>query len=321
MRLGIPIPETAMIPPKAYDDKPDLQITLQRYAKLFDLAEVGDSIGYPAFIKPYDGGGWQGVSKVDNAVELAEAYDKSGKSIMHLQKGVVPYDAFVRCIGFGPQTKTILYDPSQPLHGRYTTQKDFISATDQELIEDITLTINSFFGWDFNSCEALLKNHIWHPIDFANPCPDSQVTSLHYHFPWLVKSYLRWSLFCAATKRPMHATLDWQPFFAIADRSLPYREMVRAYAKIARARFQDVEFTEFCRTQLADLDEVAYDYFGGPAARDAIRQKVTALFPPHEVDAFTERFFAAVQDWRADDAAERASAKKPSPPKARSKKS
>lgn len=305
MRLGIPIPKTAMIPPKDYEEKADLQVTLNRYAKLFDLGKIGASVGYPAFIKPYDGGGWQGVSKVDDERELREAYDKSGRSIMHLQAGVLPYDAFVRCIGFGPQTKTILYDPSAPLHGRYTTKKDFMSAEDASLIEDITLTINAFFGWDFNSCEALLKSHVWHPIDFANPCPDSQVTSLHYHWPWLVKSYLRWTLFNAATQRRMQPTCDWQPYFDIADSKLGYREKVAGYAKIARKRFQADEFDEFCAKHLPHLDDVANEYFGTDVAREAIRAKVAALFPPHEVDQFTAHFFDAVQAWRADDRSER----------------
>src|SRR6478752_5209593 len=62
MRLGMPIPETWMVPPKDYEFKPDLAITLSRYARLFDLDEVGQAVGYPLFAKPYDGGGWAGVS-------------------------------------------------------------------------------------------------------------------------------------------------------------------------------------------------------------------------------------------------------------------
>lgn len=312
IRLGLPIPATAMIPAKDYEEKPDLRVTLKRYAKFFDLGALGAEIGYPAFSKPYDGGGWQGVSKVDDAAELGKAYDASGKMILHLQAGVIPYDQFVRCIGFGPQTHVIKYDPSQPLHLRYTNEKGFLTKEDRALIEDITLTINAFFGWDFNSCEALLKDHVWHPIDFANPCPDSQVTSLHRHFPWLVKSYLRWSLFCAATKRPMRATLDWQPFFDIADKKWPLRRKIAAYGKIARERFDAAAFQAFCDKHLGHLDAVVNEYFGTEDAKDAVRQKVTALFPAHEVERFTEHFWSELQAWRVEDAEARAPKKRKS---------
>jgi hypothetical protein len=306
MRLGLPIPATAMIPAKDYEEKPDLRVTLQRYAKFFDLSQIGQEIGYPAFSKPYDGGGWQGVSKVDDAAQLTKAYDASGRMILHLQAGVVPYDLFVRCIGFGPQTHVIQYDPSAPLHQRYTNEKGFLSKADRALIEDITLTINAFFGWDFNSCEALLEDHVWHPIDFANPCPDSQVTSLHRHFPWLVKSYLRWSLFCAATKRPMTLTPNWKPFLTIADRNWPVAKKIKAYGKLARAHFDAEAFQRFCDKHLARLDEVVNEYFGTEDAKSAVRQKVAALFPAHEVDTFTEHFWSELAAWRAEDAALRA---------------
>lgn len=310
MALGIPVPRTAIVPPKEYEAKTDLMVTLQRYAKFFDLGQIGAQIGYPAFLKPYDGGGWQGVSKVDDDQALWAAYDQSARSIMHLQAGVVPHDLFVRCIGFGPQTATIKYDPAAALHQRYTTESEFMTTKDQALIEDITLTINAFFGWDFNSCEALLKNHVWHPIDFANPCPDSQVTSLHQHWPWLVKSYIRWSIFCAATKRPMRVNLNWKPFFAVREKGLPYRQTIAAYARIARAHFEADKFEKFCARYLPHLDDVANEWFGSEACRDAIRLKVQALFPAHEHETFTQHFFDEVQAWRDADSAARAPKKR-----------
>lgn len=310
MRLGLAIPKTWLVPPKEYETKADLQVTLERYAKLFDLGAIGKEIGYPLFMKPYDGGGWVGVSKVDDEKALRQAYDKSGKAIMHLQKGVVPFDRFIRCIGLGPQTRIIRYDPSQPLHGRYLVDTNFVNAEEASVIEDTTLVINAFFGWDFNSCEALSQEGSWYPIDFANPCPDSQVTSLHFHWPWLVKSKLRWALFCAATKRPFKHNLDWQPYFKIADRKLPEREKLREYAKLARKHFDSERFDEFCATHLAHFDEVAWSYFGSDRAKTAVRKKVEALFPKSEWDAFTEHFWRAVQTWRESEGKPVASAKK-----------
>ena len=301
MHLGLPIPETWLVPPKAYEPTPDLQPTLKAYAKLFDLNAIGRKLGYPLFMKPYDGGGWKGVNKIDDDHQMRQRYEESGKLVMHLQKAVSPFDRFVRCIGLGPQTHLVNYDPSAPLHDRYTQDQDFISEDDAQILRDITLTINAFFGWDFNSCESLRKDGTWYPIDFANPCPDSQVTSLHRHFPWLVKANVRWSIFCAVTKRPMRRTLDWDPFYEIAAvKDMPYRDRLRAYAAVAALRFDTARFEEFCATHLAHLDEVAWEFFGTAAARSAIRAKVAALFPAHEIEQFTELFWRRIQAWRSE---------------------
>ena len=146
MRLGMPIPDTWLMPPKEYTDSPDLQPTLERYAKLFSLEELGDKVGYPLFMKPYDGGGWVGVSKVDNSDELTAAYDGSGKFIMHLQQGILPFDHFIRCIGIGPDVRVVEYDPSAPLHERYTNDFNHLSESDMTKLKQITMTINAFFG-------------------------------------------------------------------------------------------------------------------------------------------------------------------------------
>ncbi|MEM7693617.1 MAG: hypothetical protein AAF318_04145 [Pseudomonadota bacterium] len=298
MRLGLPIPETWMLPPKSYDVTDDLEATLRQYAKMFDLGEIGDKIGYPFFMKPYHGGGWKGVSKINNAADIQKAYDESGTEVMNLQAAVLPYEKFVRCVGLGPQFREVNYDPTAPLHDRYRMDIDFLSDDDAKVLEQTTATINTFFGWDFNSCEALLRQGTWHPIDFANACPDSQVTSLHYHFPWLIKANLRWSLFNGATDRPMRKTLDWDPYIAIADQDLPLHERLAEYAKIAHERYETERFREFCQTHLPHLDELAYEFFGSAKFKDAVRQKVTALFPKHEIEEFTELFFDRVQLWR-----------------------
>jgi hypothetical protein len=112
-------------------------------------------------------------------------------------------------------------------------------------------------------------------------------------------------VFSAVTERKMRRTLDWDPFYAIAaEKDMPYRERLRAYARIAEDRFDTARFEEFCATHLGHLDEVAFEFFATPVAKDAVRKKVTALFPAHEVDTFTELFWRRIQAWRADAEAE-----------------
>jgi hypothetical protein len=298
MRLGFPVPQTWMIPPKEYDESADLQQTLARYAKLFDLEEIGDKIGYPLFMKPYDGGAWVGVTSIKNHAELKAAYDISGKRVMNLQKGILPNDAFIRCVGLGPQFRYVSYDPEAPLHDRYRMDYNFLPTEQEQQLADMTIVINAFFGWDFNSCEALLQAGTWYPIDFANACPDSQVTSLHYHFPWLIKANLRWSIFCAATNRSIKTNLNWDQYFAIADTDLPFEEKMAAYVKLARQHFEVDAFEAFCDKHLSHLDEVANEFFATETVHDAIREKVTSLFPAHEIEPFTELFWNRVQEWR-----------------------
>ncbi len=301
-RLGLPVPRTVLLPPKEYDHQPDLQTTLTSYARHFDLGEVGRQVGYPCYMKPFDGGAWRGVSRIENEDDLRHSYEQSGRQIMHLQAAVEPFDLFVRALAVGPQVNIIKYDPAAPLHDRYKVDFDIVSPEEGSLLTDMALTINSFFGWDFNSCEGLRKDGVFYPIDFANACPDSQVTSLHFHIPWLVKAKIRWSLYVAATNRRMRHMPSWEPFFLVADSDAPFREKLSEYAEIAREWFETDRFEDFCEKNLTDLDEVTWHYFATDKAKETVRAKVAVLFPAHEVEEYTEHFWGLLQFWRQTEA-------------------
>jgi hypothetical protein len=111
-------------------------------------------------------------------------------------------------------------------------------------------------------------------------------------------SLIRWAVFCAVTKRPMRRTLDWDPYYKVLAKGLPYRERLAAYGQIASTRLQSERFEEFCARHLAHLDEVAWEYFGTDTARQAVQAKVESLFPAHEVEQFTEHFWGLIQFWR-----------------------
>ena len=109
---------------------------------------------------------------------------------------------------------------------------------------------------------------------------------------------MRWEIYTAAVKRPMRLNLDWKPFFDVVKRDLPYRERLAAYARIARERLDAEPFAEFCATHLGHFDGVVWEFFATDKAKEAVRVKVEALFPAHEVEQFTELFWTRIQEWR-----------------------
>lgn len=296
IRLGLHIPETWLIPPKAGPDSEKFRRTAERYHDLFDLPAIAEGVGYPMFMKPFDGGGWRGVSQVGDERELTDSYDASGSMIMHLQKAV-DFEVFVRSLGIGPQIISLSYDPGQPLHGRYTVRHDFLDAKTGHEARTITKIINAVFRWEFNSCEALLKEGTLWPIDFANACPDIALTSLHYYFPWAIKSLLAWSLYCAVTERQPRVTMDLERYFKIADSDRSYDEKLAEYERLADRYFDTEKFEAFKARELAGLDEAMWELVGSAAFDHILRRTVEATFPAHEHEPFTAHYRGLMQHW------------------------
>ncbi len=81
------------------------------------------------FLKPFDGGGWKNVSKVNSLEELWKEYDQTGTLCMTLQEGI-DFDQFVRCYCVGQEEVMIMaYDPRKPyLSGeQYIHNPDYLA--------------------------------------------------------------------------------------------------------------------------------------------------------------------------------------------------
>ncbi|HEV8525949.1 MAG TPA: hypothetical protein VGS60_00155, partial [Actinomycetes bacterium] len=263
MRLGLKVPETVLVPFKHPVDNARYAYTSERYNRAFDLDAVAESLGYPLFMKPYDGGAWVGVSKVRNSGELHEAYDTSDERLMHLQQAVEGYDVFARSLSIGPETMVMRFRPELPMHDRYAVDHDFLDAGVGTEVVTISKLVNAFFRWEFNSCESLVRGGEVHPIDYANACPDVAITSLHYYFPWAIKALLRWTAFCVVTGRRLRLDLETSEYFAVADREdLTYGEKLAEYRRLADKYFETDRYLDFCASRLPHVDEMVWDWVG-----------------------------------------------------------
>ena len=126
------------------------------------------------------------------------------------------------------------FDPSKPMHDRYQVRHDFLTPELGDEIVSISRLVNAFFRWEFNSCETIVKDGVAYPIDYANASPDVALTSLHYYFPWAIMALVRWSAFCAITRREMLVNQNSRDYFEWGDRTdLSYDEKLAAYRRLA----------------------------------------------------------------------------------------
>ncbi len=300
IRLGLKVPETWLVPYKTPPDNPRFPYTAAKYNRPFDLREVAEQVGYPLYMKPYDGGAWVGVTRIEGADDLQRAYDESGQRLMHLQASVEGFDVFARSLSIGAETMVMKFAPDRPQHDRYSVSHDFLDASTGEQVVTIGKVVNAFFAWEFNSCETLVRGGQVHPIDYANACPDVSLTSLHYYFPWAMTSLVKWSLFCTATGRRPRVDLDTRRWYDVADGEGSYEDKLAAYRRMADEYFETERYHQFVATQLGELDAVAHDYF---ASRDFDRllvETVQATFPAHEHEQFVAHYRGLLAAWVAD---------------------
>ena len=308
IRLGLKVPETWMVPHKVPTTVPrreymqaKFEHMASRYNLPFDLDEVAAEVGYPLYLKPFDGGQWVGVARADDSAQLHAVYDASGERLMHLQAAVDGFDAFARSLSIGPETMVMRFDPDAPMHLRYVVEHDFLSAGTGWEVETISRLVNAFFRWEFNSCESLVRGSEVHPIDYANASPDVALTSLHYYFPWAMETLVKWCAFCAVTGRQLAIDQDKRAYFDVGDSDdLAYEEKLRVYRLLADEYFQVDAYREFCETSLPMLRPIVLDYFGSPEFDALLIEIVCATFPVHEHEEMVGRHRGLVAAWVQD---------------------
>jgi len=75
---------------------------------------------------------------------------------------------------------------------------------------DIVLRINHYLGYDFNTVELALRDGVPYAIDFCNPAPDAERTSVgDDNFEWVVETAANYAIERAMTHIDGADNLTW----------------------------------------------------------------------------------------------------------------
>jgi hypothetical protein len=189
-KLGVAIPKTVLLPQHAYIPA-IVSESLRNLEFPIDWQGIVDYVGFPAFLKPFDGGGWKNVSKVHSLQELWNEFNQSGTLCMTLQEGI-EFDQFVRCYCVGQEKVLIMpYDPTKPyLSGmQYVNVDDYLTPELHARVEKDVITICKALGYDLNTVEFAIKDGIPYAIDFMNPAPDAEIASVgQQNHDWVINN-------------------------------------------------------------------------------------------------------------------------------------
>lgn len=189
-KLGVAVPKTVLLPQKDYI-KGIVSESLRNLEFPLDWQAIIEYVGLPAFLKPFDGGGWKNVSRVKTLDELIAEYDQTGTLCMTLQESI-EFDQFVRCYCIGQQEVMIMaYDPRKPyLSGeQYIYDPDYLAPElKARVIKDVR-TLCTALGYDINTVEFAIKDNVPYAIDFMNPAPDAELQSVgEFYHGWVTEA-------------------------------------------------------------------------------------------------------------------------------------
>ncbi|HPZ89035.1 MAG TPA: hypothetical protein PLQ32_13075, partial [Flavihumibacter sp.] len=168
-KIGVPVPKTVILPSRQHPADTN-ENSFSNLAFPLDWEGIFKYVGFPAYMKPFAGGGWKNVYKLENKEDFFNKHSETGELVMLLQEEII-FEEYYRCYCIGGKYVRIMpYEPRNPHHLRY--QAGFSpSAEKLKLMEDIVLRINHYLGYDFNTVELALRDGVPYAIDFCNPAP------------------------------------------------------------------------------------------------------------------------------------------------------
>lgn len=211
VKIGVPVPKTILLPSKQHPEDTSAD-SFMNMAYPLDWDGIFEHIGFPAFMKPFAGGGWKNVYKLENPDEFFRAYNETGRLVMMLQEGI-DFTSYFRCYGIGGKyVKVMHYEPRNPHHLRYATKHD-VSQEKIDEMSELVLKICNGLGYDFNTVEFAIRDGVPYAIDFCNPAPDAAIQSVgKENFDWVVETSANYAIERALNQVPGRDNLTWGKF-------------------------------------------------------------------------------------------------------------
>jgi hypothetical protein len=218
-KLGVPLPNTVILP--SAEHPTDTTAKSFRNLKMpLDWQGIFDYVKFPAYMKPYAGGGWKNVYRLENKEEFFQKHRETGQLVMLLQEEIV-FDEYFRvyCLG-GKAVRIMEYEPRNPHHLRYVVNRPPASKKLLAKVKEYTMALCQGLGYDFNTVEFAVRDGIPYAIDFGNPAPDADVNSVgQANFDWVVEEAAKMAIAYAKAQKPGKINLTWGTFMkdAVAD--------------------------------------------------------------------------------------------------------
>jgi glutathione synthase/RimK-type ligase-like ATP-grasp enzyme len=207
-KIGVPVPKTVILPSRDHPVDTGEQ-SFSNLAYPLDWETIFNYVGFPAYMKPFAGGGWKNVYKLHNAEDFYQKHGETGELVMLFQEEIV-FDEYYRCYCIGGKHVRIMpYEPRNPHHLRYSS--DFNPSPERlKQMEEIVLRINEYLGYDFNTVELALRDGVPYAIDFCNPAPDAEKATVgEDNFNWVVETAANYAIERALAQKDGMDNLTW----------------------------------------------------------------------------------------------------------------
>lgn len=210
-KIDVPVPKTVIIPSSSLPaDTVDQSFSNLAYP--LDWENIFNYIGFPAYMKPHAGGGWKSVYKVTGIDDFFTKHGQTGELVMMLQEEI-QFEEYYRCYCIGGKDVRIMpYEPRNEHHLRYVAN----FKPDKErlhLMESIVLKLCKYLGYDFNTVELAVRDGVPYAIDFCNPAPDAELTSVgQENFDWVVEAAANFAIEKAQSHKEGKDNLTWGEF-------------------------------------------------------------------------------------------------------------
>jgi len=213
-KIGVYVPRTILLPSNQHPPDTD-ENSMRNLNFPLDWEGIFEYVGFPAFFKPFAGGGWKNVYRLENRDDFFRVYNETEQLVMMLQEAIEFTDYF-RCYCIDRRDIRIMqYDPLQPHHLRYVKNPKPVEAKLLKEIEKSVLKINNGLGYDFNTAEFAIRDGVPYAIDFCNPAPDADIHSVgEENFEWVVEAAANMAIERAKSLKKGSGNLTWGNFMS-----------------------------------------------------------------------------------------------------------